>query len=77
VAVADTIERRDAVVITGNCLAVDDAGARGQADQGLDNQRETIRKIIAGTAVEPHLRALLAGDYPKAIVLDLMQLFAA
>src|SRR5436190_20731861 len=39
-AVADAIERSNAVVITGNRLAVDDAGARPQAGQGLDDQRE-------------------------------------
>ena len=61
VAVANAIERRDAVVITGNRLAVDDARARAQARQSLDDQRETIREIIAGTAVEPHLCAVLAG----------------
>ena len=39
--------------------------------------REAMSEVIAGTAVEPHLCALLAGDDPKAIVLDLMQPFAA
>ena len=33
VAVADTIEQSDAVVIAGNRLPVDDAGARAQAGQ--------------------------------------------
>ena len=46
-AVAHTIERSDAVVITGNRLPVDDAGARAQASQGLDDEREAIREIIA------------------------------
>jgi len=77
VAVADTIERSDAVVITGNRLPVDDAGARAQAGQRLDDQRKTICEIIAGAAVEPHLCALLAGDDPKAVMLDLVQPFAA
>src|SRR5262245_14421633 len=47
-AVANAIEQSDAVVITGNRLAVDDAGARPQADQCLDSQRKRIREIIAG-----------------------------
>jgi hypothetical protein len=55
VAVADTIERSDAVVITGDCFPVDD---------------QAMREIIAGTAVEPHLRAALSGDDPKAIMLE-------
>ena len=39
VAVANAIEQRDAVVITGNRLPVDDARARAQPGQRLDNQR--------------------------------------
>jgi len=58
-------------------VAVHDAGARAQAGQRLDDQREALGEVIAGTAVEPHLCAHLAGDDPKAIVLDLMQPFAS
>ena len=76
-AIADAIERSDAVVVTGDRLAVDDARALTQAGQRLDNQRKTIGQIIAGPAVEPHLCAVLAGNYPKAIVLDLVQPLAA
>jgi len=72
-AVANAIERSDAAVITGNRLPVDDAGARAQAGQRLDNQREAIGEIITRAAVEPHLCAALAGDDPKPVVLDLVQ----
>jgi hypothetical protein len=41
-----------------------------------DNQREAIREIIARAAVELHLGTVLAGDDPKAVVLDLVQPFA-
>jgi len=58
-------------------LAVDDAGARAQAAQRLDNQREAMGEVIAGTAIEPHLRTFLASDDPKTVVLDLMQPIAA
>jgi hypothetical protein len=37
--VTDEIERGNAVVIAGNSFAVDDAGARAQACQRLDDQR--------------------------------------
>ena len=77
VPVANAIERRDAIVITSDCFPVDDAGARAQAGQCLYDQRETIGEIIARAAVEPHLCARLAGDDPKAIVLDLVQPLAA
>ena len=33
--------------------------------------------VIAGTAVESHLCSLLAGDNPKAVVLDFVQPLAA
>jgi hypothetical protein len=31
-----------------------------------------VGEIVAGTAVEPHLRAVLAGNDAEAIVLDFM-----
>jgi hypothetical protein len=34
-------------------------------------------QIIAGAAVEPHLGAVLAGDNPEAVVLDLRAARAA
>jgi hypothetical protein len=77
VAVANAIERSDAVVITGNRLPIDDAGARAQAGQCFDGKRKTIREIIARAAVELHLCAHLAGDDPKPVVLDLVQPCAA
>src|SRR5262249_26462825 len=69
--------RRPAVVIAGDGLAIDDAGARAQACQRLDDQREAVSEVVARTAVEPHLRAVLAGDDAEAVMLDLMQPLAA
>jgi hypothetical protein len=48
-----------------------------ERNQGLDDQRKTIREIVAGAAVELHLCALLASDDPKPVVLDFVQPFAA
>src|SRR5262249_22582846 len=76
-AVANEIERGNAVVITGDSFPVNDAGARTQAGQRFDNPREATSEIIAWTAVEPHLRAVLAGNYPKTVVLNLVQTLAA
>src|SRR6516165_2321511 len=76
-AVANEIERGNAVVIAGNSLAIDDAGARAQACQRLDDQWEAASEVVARTAVEPHLRASLAGNDAEAVVLDLMQPLAA
>ena len=38
---------------------------------------ETAGEVIAGTAVEPHLRASLAGNDAKTVMLDLVQPLAA
>src|SRR5262249_30734700 len=75
--VPDEIERGHAVVIAGDSFAVDNAGARAQACQRLNYQREAMGEVIAGTAVEPHLRASLAGNDAEAVVLDLVQPLAA
>ncbi len=74
---ADEIERGHAVVIAGDSFAVDDAGARAQAGQRLDDQREATGEIIARAAVEPHAGTVLARDDPEAVVLDLVQPLAA
>src|SRR5215510_1429535 len=76
-AVANEIERGNAVVIAGDSFAVDDAGARAQAGQRLNDQREAVSEVVARTAVEPHSRAVLPGDNPKTVVLDLVQPLAA
>jgi hypothetical protein len=38
--VPDAVERRDPVVTTGDCLAVDDTGPRMQCGERLDDERE-------------------------------------
>jgi hypothetical protein len=69
--VTDEIERGHAVVVAGDSLAVDDAGARAQACQRLNDQREATGEIIARTAVEPPLRASLAcNDAEEAVMFD-------
>jgi len=75
--VANEIERRHAVVIASDSFAVDNAGARAQACQRLDDQREATSEVIAGAAIEAHSRPVLPGDDTKAVVLDLVQPLAA
>src|SRR5262245_49764024 len=70
--IPNPVEYREAVVIAGNRLAVDDARSGAQVSQRLDNQREAVRQVVAWAAVEPHLGADLAGDDPEAVVLDFM-----
>jgi hypothetical protein len=56
---------------------INDAGPSAQASQRLDDQREAIGEIIASTAAELHLYAVLVGDDSKPVVLNLVQRFAA
>ena len=71
--VTNEIERGNTVVIAGDSFAVDNAGARAQPGERINDQREAVGEIVAWTAVEPHLHALLAGNDAEAVVLDLMQ----
>src|SRR5262249_558818 len=71
--VTDEIERGDTVVIAGDSFAVDNAGARAQPGERINDQREATSEVVARTAIEPHPRASLTGDYPKTVVLDLVQ----
>src|SRR5262245_8167344 len=73
----DEIERGNAVVIAGDSFAVDNAGARAQACQRLDDQREAVGEVVAWTTIKPHLRAGLAGDNAEAVMRDFMQPLAA
>jgi hypothetical protein len=74
-AVANTLERCEPVIIARDRFPIDDARARAQAQAGqrIDNQREATSEIIARSAIEAHSRAVLPGNNPKAIVLDLVQ----
>jgi hypothetical protein len=71
--VTDQIERGNTVVIASDSFTVDDAGARAQASQRIDDQWKAVGEIIAGTAVEPHARPVLPSNNPKAVVLDFVQ----
>jgi hypothetical protein len=71
--VTDEIERGNAVVIASHSFAIDNAGARAQPGERINDQREAMGEIVAGTAIEPHLRAILAGNDAEAVMFDLMQ----
>jgi hypothetical protein len=71
-AIAEAVEARHAFVVAADRLAVDDAGARPQAEQRLNDEREAISQAVAGAAVEPDAVAVLAGDDEEAVVLDLV-----
>src|SRR5262245_52144238 len=53
--VPDEIERGHAVVIAGHSFTVDNAGARAQACQRLNYQREAMGEVIAGKIGRAHV----------------------
>jgi len=71
--VADTVERGNAIVIASDSLTVDDAGARAQPGERINDQRETAGEVIARTTIEPHPLLVLACNNAEAVMLDLMQ----
>ncbi|HYP58055.1 MAG TPA: hypothetical protein VEQ35_07190 [Beijerinckia sp.] len=71
--VTDEIERSHAVVIAGDSLFIDDAGARAQPGERINDQRETAGEVIARTTIEPHPLTVLAGNDAEAVMLDLVQ----
>src|SRR5262245_41518635 len=75
--VTDEIERGDADVIAGDSFAIDDARARAQACQRLNDQREAAGEVVARTAVQPHLCAVFAGNDAEAVMFDFVQTLVA
>jgi hypothetical protein len=45
------------------------------SEERINDQRKAAGEVVAGTAVEPHLRAVLAGNDAEAVVLDFVQPF--
>src|SRR5262249_44929037 len=68
---------RDTVVIAGDSFVVDNAGARAQPVERINDQWKAAGWVIAEPAVEPLPLTILAGDDSESIVLDLMQPLAA
>jgi len=60
--VADVVEARHAIAVAGDGLTIDDAGACAQPSQGVNNQREAMREVVARAAIEPHAVAILVND---------------
>jgi hypothetical protein len=49
----------------------------GSRVRRLHDEREATGEVIAGAAVEPHLRAVLARNDVEAVMLDFVQPLAA
>jgi hypothetical protein len=72
---SDQLKTGNAIRPARDCFAIENACTRSQLCHGLDNQGKAFGQIIAGAAVGPHPFADLAGDYPKAVMLDFVQPF--
>jgi hypothetical protein len=73
VPVTDAVERRYPILAARDRLSVDDAGPGAQLGDRLDDERKSVGQVIARPAIELHPFAVLAGDDPKAVVLDFVQ----
>jgi hypothetical protein len=71
--VSKALEVRDADVVAGDRLAVDDDRAKAQSRQSFDDEWKPPRQVIARSAVKTNPMAILAGDHPEPIVLDLVK----
>jgi hypothetical protein len=72
-AVANALKQCDAVLPARDRLPVDDAGARAQPSEALNDEREAVGQVVARPAVELHPIAVLARDDPEAVMLDFVQ----
>ena len=73
VPIADAVKARDPVLSARHRLSVDEAGARAQLGERLNDQRKAVGEVIARSAVELHPLDFLPGDDAEAVVLDLVQ----
>jgi hypothetical protein len=65
-----TLQEPPTIVTDDRLAVIDDAGLGAQASYRLGDQPGAPCEVSAGTAVEPHLVAGLAGDNAEAVVLD-------
>src|ERR1700730_15140226 len=73
VPVTDAVERRYPILAARDRLSVDDAGPGAQLGDRLDDEGKSVGQVIARPAIELQPFSVLAGDDPKAVVLDFMQ----
>jgi hypothetical protein len=72
VLIANALEARGAVLAARHRLAVDDPRARAQLGERFDDEREAVRQGLSpGRLYRLDPLAVLAGDHPEAVVLDL------
>jgi hypothetical protein len=58
------LERRQAVVLEGDGLAVNQAGAQPQRTDGLDDEREALGPVVAVAGDEPDAGGIAARHQP-------------
>src|SRR5258708_25264178 len=68
----ELLENRQPVIVTAHSLAIDQAGPQSERVDGLDDQREAARPVVAVAGEQADAGRVAAGHQPIAIVLDLV-----
>ena len=68
----DQIEDGEAVVVAGDRLTVDQAGAPRQGRDSRDDQRKALGEVVAVAGDKPDTGSVAPCHEPEAIVLDLV-----
>ena len=71
--VAQSVEARHAVRITGDRLAVDEARTRLERAGGRDDQWEAAGPVVPVAGEKLHVPRIAAHEHSEAVVLDLVQ----
>ena len=69
---AEHLEGGHASLVTANNLTIDEARVHLEVVQGLDNERETVRPVIASPGQQPDAHGVPTSHQAIAIVLDLV-----
>src|SRR6266852_2103902 len=68
----ELLENRQPVIVTAHSLAIDQAGPQSERVDGLDDQREAARPVVAVAGEQADAGRVAAGHQPIAVVLDLV-----
>src|SRR5258706_15677083 len=68
----EVLENRQPVIVKPPSLAIDQAGPQSERVDGLDDQREAARPVVAVAGEQADAGRVAAGHQPIAVVLDLV-----
>src|SRR5260221_3713216 len=68
----ELLENRQPVIVTAHSLAIDQAGPQSERVDGLDDQREAARPVVAVAGEQADAGRGAAGHQPIAVLPDLV-----